>query len=102
MLHVNAKARRAFGLKKEQECADRLGAEVTLGSGADYAHKGDFALNDFLVEHKATLKESFSIKGKTWDKILKEASAKGKIPAMIININGRSLVVMEEAMIKEI
>lgn len=75
-------------LKSEKKKSKSLGSKLTKASGAG-KQKGDHILPHFLVEQKDTVNESFSLHVDTFLKILREASAINKSPALNINFNTR-------------
>ena len=80
--------------KKENQVAKEIGGNVTKGSGNTFTDKGDIKLDDYLIEHKYTEGKSYSLTKQTFDKIEREAQAVAKLPAMIIEIQNRKLVVL--------
>ena len=61
------------------------GAKSVPGSGALLGAKGDTRLPKFLVESKATINASYSLKKETLDKIAKEASDINLFPALTVS-----------------
>lgn len=89
----NPKDTGTHGRAAEKGAAARLRASLRPGSGALEGAKGDFTLGSFLIENKATLADSYSLKQETWAKIYHEALAISKQPALAIqftNGSGRS------------
>lgn len=80
----------AHGRKAEKGAAARLRATLRPGSGALEGAKGDFETETFLVENKATLADSYSLKLETWAKIYHEATAVNKRPALAIQFTNGS------------
>lgn len=78
----------------EKSVAADLGGRVQPGSGATSFAKGDIRLANFLLEHKFTDAASYSLRLETFEKIESEARAMVKLPAMVIDIQGRKLVIM--------
>lgn len=72
------------GQYAERKAASRLKGQLTPASGAKVGAKGDIRKGAFLIESKATNKESLSLKRAWLDKISKEALDTGKDPALII------------------
>lgn len=74
------------GRKAEKKAAVRLRGKLTPGSGALDGAKGDILVErdslDFLVENKATLKDSFSLRLGHLHKIYQEALEQSKTPAL--------------------
>ena len=59
------------------------------GSGSIEGYKGDIEFADFLLENKATLNRSFSVKLDWLDKISREAREEGLTPALSIQFVDR-------------
>lgn len=78
----NPRDKGAHGRKAEKKTAKRLGGKLQPGSGALDGAKGDFTVNRFLIENKATEDESFTLKQSWLLKIYSEALACGKVPAL--------------------
>lgn len=80
----------AWKKKQEDDARDFKGKE-TVGSGNQWAHKGDVKTEKFLIENKATDKSSYTITQKLWDKIWGEAllspGKKSRIPLFSIRFN---------------
>lgn len=68
----------------ERRAARRLGMMRHPASGALEGKKGDMSNDDFVLESKSTVNESFSIKRAVLEKIDREASADGKKPGLLI------------------
>lgn len=62
-----------------------MGALRVPGSGSIPGLKGDLSKDDFLLESKATINASFSIKTDVLSKISTEALNVGKKPALAIS-----------------
>ncbi|CAH0448139.1 Holliday junction resolvase [Vibrio phage vB_VpaS_sm030] len=77
------------GLKSEKRVADKLGARLTIGSGAKDGQKSDATLNtdhyNFRIECKATKNASFSLKHDILEKIRREALDTGRTPVLTIS-----------------
>jgi len=74
------------GKKQEQKIAEETGARRVPNSGAIDGLKGDLVHGDFLIESKATDKNSLTVSAATLRKIREEAAGRAKIPAMRIRI----------------
>lgn len=74
---------RLKGRAAERKTAKRHAADLVPASGAANA-KGDFANAAFLFEHKATIKDSLSLKLEWLTKISDEARASLKKPALAL------------------
>lgn len=70
------------GQRSERRVAKKLGSRPNPGSGALPGAKGDVTRPKFLIELKATGKESYRIEKKVLDKIKKEALDKNRVPAL--------------------
>jgi len=73
------------GRKSEKRVAKLMGARLTPGSGAIDGAKGDAVLPNFLVEMKATVNGSYSLKKETLNKITQEAMARNKVPLLMVS-----------------
>lgn len=83
------------GRKAEVRAAKTLGMDLTLGSGSIWFSKSDAANRDFRLEVKSTEKKSFSLTRAIWNKLRQEATATGKMPLAVVEIQGESLTVSE-------
>lgn len=72
----------SHGRVAEKKAARRFRAKQTPASGALAGAKGDFAVGDFLIENKATISRSFTLKTEVLFKIYQEALEVGKTPAL--------------------
>lgn len=76
------------GRKAERKAAKRQGADLIAGSGCSDLNKGDARLDgsefDWLLENKATEKNSYSLKYETLLKILDESRGQGRLPALTL------------------
>ena len=70
------------GRVAEKKAAKRMGGTQKPGSGSLPGAKGDIDLPEFLVENKATLAKSYSLKLDTLLKVYQEALEVGKSPAL--------------------
>lgn len=75
-------------VEQENRLADELGGHRQAGSGSSKYAKGDVKLDRFLIEGKGTKHASLYVKKKWLKKITSEATAKGKYPALAIEIEG--------------
>jgi len=71
------------GRKAERQAARRLGGKLSPGSG-NGGVKGDYTVDQFKIENKATIHESLSIKRDWLLKIKQESKEIGKVPALAI------------------
>jgi len=79
-LHRNK--RKTHGQKAEERTAGRFGRKSRAGSGAVEGFKGDFDLEQYLVENKATEHRSIRITYDWLQKISREALDECKSPAL--------------------
>jgi len=84
--------------KKEKKDAKLFNAKQTPGSGNKWGAKGDSKSDTFLIENKTTDKENFTIQGKVWQKIEKEALLEGRIPLLSIEFGNKKkeLIIIEK------
>lgn len=73
------------GRRSEKRLAKSLGKRPSASSGASPGAKGDIRLDRMLIEVKATIKGSLSIKKAWLDKITREALATNRTPALMIS-----------------
>ena len=78
----------------EKKLAEKLGGKRQPASGATPWAKGDIKFKDVLAEVKQTGKSRYTLKLKELFKIEKEAISDGKIPIMILDIQGSKFVVL--------
>ena len=79
---------------QEKEIAKRLGGERVSGSGCGRI-KGDVRVKGILrVEAKTTKNESFRVTTEMLEKIEQAAITEGEVPAMVIEMRGRSLAIL--------
>lgn len=88
--------------KQEREVAEILGGRVVRASGALPGKGGDVEAGRFLVEAKRTDKRQFTFKLETWQKIEDEAALAGKTPAMVLDMGGRRLAILELALVTDL
>jgi hypothetical protein len=72
------------GQLAESRAAKRLKGRLTPASGAMEGAKGDIKTHTFLIESKATVNDSLSVKLPWLEKIDKEALDTGRDPALIV------------------
>lgn len=80
---------------QERRAADQYGGSVSPGSGNGWIRKADVRTPNYLIECKTTTKESYSIKKETWETLNKQAIVDGRIPVMIVDINGKTLMIAD-------
>ena len=92
------KRRRRVKMSQSQETrvAGMASGRRVRGSGSKPHARGDARWDKFgiLLECKRTEKKSISIKGEVLDKIVAEAFANGKTPALAIEVDGKDWVAM--------
>ena len=79
---------------QEKRIAKDVGGRRVAGSGSMPGNKGDVKHADWLIEAKQTVKGRFPLTLQLWRKIETEAFRASKTPAMVIEMAGRSLVVI--------
>jgi hypothetical protein len=97
------------GRRSEKRLANRLGGKLIPASGSTRA-KGDMVLGDFLIEAKATSRDSLSLKHDWLAKIDREALATGRKPALAVSfvrpdgtqIRGGTWIAIPEDVFKEL
>lgn len=72
------------GDKAEKRAAKRMGGALMPASGALDGAKGDFNLDQFKVDSKATEQKSRAVKLSELQKITHEAASEGRTPAMLL------------------
>jgi hypothetical protein len=82
--------------KQERTFAKEVGGRTTPASGAFWSRKGDVRTGEFLMELKCTDKGSISISKAVWEKIRREAILDGRTPALVLQIQDRNLVVIDQ------
>lgn len=83
---------------KEKSDAKALNAKRTPRSGGLWFAKGDSKSERFLIENKTTAKENFTIQGKVWEKIAREAIMEGRVPLLSVEFGDKKieLVIIEK------
>ena len=74
----------------------RYGGQRHRGSG-NGARKGDGRTTNELFEFKRTDKTQITLHKRDLDKISAEASLTGRVPVVVLEIRGKSYVVIEES-----
>lgn len=72
------------GQKAEKRAAKRIGGRLQPGSGCSPNNKGDIKTGSFLLESKATIHDSLSVKLGWLRKISDEAISLSREPALVI------------------
>ena len=81
--------------KQEKRIAKKHGGRTQVGSGMFSGDKGDVKLKFHLLELKRTDKQSMILHNSDLEKIRGEAIKEGRIPAMQLDIGGRSYYLIE-------
>ena len=97
------------GMKAEKLTAKRIGGNLVPGSGSGYLNKGDIRLGEYLLENKATMRGSLSIKLDWLRQIAQQAMEKTQIPALFFQFvdnagnplrNGRWVAIPEDEFLR--
>jgi hypothetical protein len=94
LMRVTKKDTGKHGREAEKRLAKRIGGTLTPGSGALAGAKADVKKGEFLIESKATNKESMTLKREWLLKVYQEALETTKNPAVAIsftNDQGQSM-----------
>jgi hypothetical protein len=81
---VQNRGKTIHGSLSEQKVSKRLDGKLNPGSGAVGGIKGDIKFEKILMESKATIKDSISIKLEWLAKISREATDASKTPALSV------------------
>lgn len=76
--------KQAHGNKAERRLSKRLDARLTPASGALQGAKGDMTTEQFRIESKATVKDSYRLTLETLCKASDEATEQGQVPAVAV------------------
>lgn len=85
--------------KKENKDAKLFGSRKTPRSGGLWFAKGDSKNETFLIENKTKeTGNNFTIQGKVWDKINREALLSSRIPLLSIEFGQKKteLIIMDK------
>jgi len=82
--------------KQEDHLAEAYRGRRNVMSGAGWSAKADVRTHDFLIEAKTTRAGSFSLKLKDLMELRRQAIADDRVPLFIVDISGRSYVVLED------
>ena len=77
--------------KKEKKDAKLFDGKRTPRSGGLWFAKGDVRTDKYLIENKATAKESFSVSVPLWEKIEKEALLSHRLPLLSLEMGSDKL-----------
>ena len=77
--------------KKEKKDAKLFDGKRTPRSGGLWFAKGDVRTDKYLIENKATAKESFSVSVPLWEKIEKEALLSHRLPLLSLEMGDDKL-----------
>lgn len=78
--------------RQERRTASDFGGRLQPGSGSHWARKGDVVTAILLIENKFTGNNSIVLKALALQKICDEATAEGKVPALVIELAGSEYV----------
>lgn len=95
MNFAKTKAKLRRSQSQEKSIARDMGGRRTPGSGSQDHSKGDVKTEEFLVEAKQTISTSYSLKLATWRAIKHQAIRANKEPAMVIELAGVKLAVID-------
>lgn len=85
--------RKKLSRKEEDKLAQDFGGRRTPASGA-WEQPGDIKTPTFLIESKITSHDSFSVTKTLMNKIASEAVPYGKVPMLIVNMDGERLCIL--------
>lgn len=83
-----------IGQKFEKKCRKR-GMKLTKNSGSMFHQKGDARYGRFFVECKSTEKKQYILKEGDINKTWRHADIEGLYPAIVLDLNGRELVIID-------
>lgn len=86
---LKSKSPQDRGRNYEKRLAKKLGTKPQPASGALPFRKEDIELDDYLVQVKHTTKKSYTLKADDLKILVTNAAKIGKIPVMIIKLDGR-------------
>ena len=78
--------------RQERRTARDFGGRVQPGSGSGWSRKGDVVTPLLLIENKFTGNNSIVLKALALQKICDEATAEGRVPALVIELAGKEYV----------
>lgn len=78
------------GRVAETDLAKRIGGRERPGSGNQAGAKGDVTVHEYLIENKATQKDSMTLQRDWLMKINQEALELGKVPALAIQFTNEA------------
>lgn len=83
--------------KKEKSDSSSLGGRVRPRSGGLWFAPGDVTTEEFLIDCKTTIHDSFSVTEHIWNKINNEALKCRKLPCLSIQLgSGKEVVVLDK------
>jgi hypothetical protein len=88
-----AKLRRSQS--QEKGIARDTGGRRTPGSGSQEHAKGDVKEDEWLIEAKQTVSPRYSLTLSTWRQIEVQAIRASRSPALVVEMAGRKLVVID-------
>jgi hypothetical protein len=87
--------RQKSSVAQERSVAKDVGGRRVAGSGSLPGNKGDVREGGWLIECKQTVTARFSLTLGLWRKIYGEAVRSDRRPAMVIELSGRRVVVLD-------
>lgn len=90
-----SKYRMRSSVRQEKKIAADVAGHRVAGSGNQPGLKGDVKCLDWLIEAKQTVRTSTTLKLSVWRKIESEAIKAAKEPAIVLDIAGRELAVID-------
>jgi len=81
------------GRKAERKYAKKIGARPTFASGAFIQDKGDIDYENYLIEHKHTTKQTYTLSHKVLQKIINEGRQNKQEGVLIIDFSGDKYII---------
>lgn len=82
--------------RQERKVAKEVGGRVQAGSGSSWRAPEDIVSDTHMIQHKGTKADSYRVVLKEWKRIIKNARQAGKEPALIIEFEDGTKVLMTE------
>jgi hypothetical protein len=82
-------------VRQEARIAKHTGGRRVAGSGNQVANKGDVKATGWRIEAKQTVTPRYSLNLKTWRAIEQQAIMSSCEPALVIEMAGRTVVVVD-------
>lgn len=73
-----------------------MGGTVNSGSGNGWVRKADITTREYLVEHKYTGKNQFTMKAEVLETVVGQALLSGRVPVLAFHLNGKNYVALTE------